>query len=100
NNTLRLLPGGAALARAYRYFRRVSAPPPGNSNLKPNTTRTPGMMKKLFALPLVAPFLVSFSSKNGDSYKQPWVKDTNPFYNFNGQFSHKIHKKLGFKQHI
>ena len=45
NNNAQLLPGGAALARAYGYVGRVSAAPPGNSNPKANTTRTPGMMK-------------------------------------------------------
>ncbi|MGS6235286.1 membrane-bound lytic murein transglycosylase MltC, partial [Enterobacter intestinihominis] len=37
------------------------------------------MMKKLLALPLVAPLLVSCSSKKGDSYNEAWVKDTNGF---------------------
>ncbi|MGS6356059.1 hypothetical protein ACVGXP_00010, partial [Enterobacter hormaechei] len=32
------------------------------------------MMKKLLALPLVAPLLVSCSSKKGDSYNEAWVK--------------------------
>ncbi|MGS6166413.1 hypothetical protein ACVGWI_05670, partial [Enterobacter hormaechei] len=55
NNTALVLPGGAAVAGAKGFVGRLSAAPPGNSNPKANTTRTPGMMKKLLALPLVAP---------------------------------------------
>ncbi|MGS6290072.1 hypothetical protein, partial [Enterobacter hormaechei] len=42
NNTLRLLPGGAALSPAYRYLCRVIAPPPRNTKLKTNTKTPPG----------------------------------------------------------
>ncbi|MGS6329720.1 hypothetical protein ACVGWT_20535, partial [Enterobacter hormaechei] len=79
NNTLRLLPGGGARARAYRYVGRGSAAPPRNTNLKPNTTPTPGMMKKQLSLALVGPLVVSCFYKNGDIYKQPRVNETNRF---------------------
>ncbi|MGS6381332.1 hypothetical protein ACVGW7_01310, partial [Enterobacter intestinihominis] len=46
NNTLRLLPGGAALAPANRYVWPVSAPPPRNTNHKPNKTPTKSLIKK------------------------------------------------------
>ncbi|MGS6481699.1 membrane-bound lytic murein transglycosylase MltC, partial [Enterobacter hormaechei] len=35
------------------------------------------MMKKLVALALVAPLLVSCTSKKGDENNEAWVKDTN-----------------------
>ncbi|MGS6386215.1 hypothetical protein ACVGW4_00500, partial [Enterobacter hormaechei] len=76
NNNLRLLPAGPPLPRASVFVAGLRAPPPGNSNPKANTTRTPGMMKKLLAQPLVAPLLVSCSSKKGDEYNEAWVKDT------------------------
>ncbi|MGS6210602.1 hypothetical protein, partial [Enterobacter intestinihominis] len=53
NNTLRLLPGGAAVARAYGYLGRVIAAPPRNSKLKSKKTTTPGMLKKIFWLSLL-----------------------------------------------
>ncbi|MGS6367541.1 hypothetical protein ACVGXO_06630, partial [Enterobacter hormaechei] len=61
NNTLRLLPGGPALARAYRYLGRVMAPAPRHSKLKTNTKPTAGMFKKLFAVGLVGAVVVSCS---------------------------------------
>ncbi|MGS6561681.1 hypothetical protein, partial [Enterobacter intestinihominis] len=62
--------GGGGFLGPMFFFGVLAPPPPGNSNLKANTTRTPGMMKKLLALALVAPLLVSCSSKKGDSYNE------------------------------
>ncbi|MGS6404193.1 hypothetical protein, partial [Enterobacter intestinihominis] len=61
NNTLRLLPGGAALARAYPFLGRVIAAPPGKTNQKPNKKPPAGILKKILRLTLVWAVLVSFS---------------------------------------
>ena len=57
------------------------------------------MMKKLFALALIAPLLVSCSSnKKGDAYNEAWVKDTNGFDILMGQFAHNIENIWGFNE--
>ncbi|EPK7361668.1 membrane-bound lytic murein transglycosylase MltC [Kluyvera ascorbata] len=56
-------------------------------------------MKKLFALALIAPLLVSCSSnKKGDAYNEAWVKDTNGFDILMGQFAHNIENIWGFNE--
>ncbi|MGS6383937.1 hypothetical protein ACVGW7_14835, partial [Enterobacter intestinihominis] len=52
------------------------------------------MIKKLLALALVGPLLVSFSYKKGDSYNQARVNDNNRFDIFMGHFAQKKHKKF------
>lgn len=57
------------------------------------------MMKKLLALALIAPLLVSCSgSKKGDSYNEAWVKDTNGFDILMGQFAHNIENIWGYNE--
>ena len=56
------------------------------------------MMKKLLALALVAPLLVSCSSKKGDDYNEGWIKDTNGFVILMGQFAHNIENIWGFNE--
>ncbi|BBS90246.1 hypothetical protein WP7S18C02_08610 [Klebsiella sp. WP7-S18-CRE-02] len=49
------------------------------------------MKKRIYALALIAPLLVSCSSnKKGDAYNEAWVKDTNGFDILMGQFAHNI----------
>ncbi len=55
-------------------------------------------MKKLIALALVAPLLISCSSKKTDSYSEDWVKDTNGFDILMGQFAHNIENLWGFSE--
>ena len=55
-------------------------------------------MKKFLALALVAPLLVSCSSKKGDEYNEAWVKDTNGFDILMGQFAHNIENIWGFNE--
>ncbi|MGS6296340.1 hypothetical protein ACVGWR_07040, partial [Enterobacter hormaechei] len=61
NKIVGVRPGGARVPGAYFLEGGLTPAPPGNSNPKANTTPTPGMMKKLLALALVAPLLVSCS---------------------------------------
>ncbi len=56
------------------------------------------MMKKLLALALVAPLLVSCSSKKGEDYNEAWIKDTNGFDILMGQFAHNIENIWGFNE--
>ncbi|EHM49280.1 MAG: membrane-bound lytic murein transglycosylase MltC [Yokenella regensburgei] len=58
------------------------------------------MMKKLLALALIAPLLVSCSSSNkkGDSYNEAWEKDTNGFDILMGQFAHNIENIWGYNE--
>ena len=56
------------------------------------------MMKKFLALALIAPLLVSCSSKKGDDYNEAWVKDTNGFDILMGQFAHNIENIWGFNE--
>jgi len=64
-----------------------------------NTTRNPGRMKKLLALALLAPLLVSCSgSKKGDSYNEAFIKDTNGFDILMGQFANNIENIWGFNE--
>ena len=55
-------------------------------------------MKKLLALALVAPLLVSCSSKKGEDYNEAWIKDTNGFDILMGQFAHNIENIWGFNE--
>ncbi|WP_436858273.1 membrane-bound lytic murein transglycosylase MltC [Citrobacter tructae] len=58
------------------------------------------MMKKLLALAVIAPLLISCSSstKKGDSYNEAWVKDTNGFDILMGQFAHNIENLWGYQE--
>lgn len=58
------------------------------------------MMKKLIALALVAPLLVSCSSSNkkGDTWNEAWIKDTNGFDILMGQFAHNIENIWGLNE--
>ncbi|MGL5699152.1 MAG: membrane-bound lytic murein transglycosylase MltC, partial [Kluyvera sp.] len=57
-------------------------------------------MKKLFALALIAPLLVSCSGSNkkGVAYNEAWEKDTNGFDILMGQFAHNIENIWGFNE--
>ncbi|MTH48149.1 membrane-bound lytic murein transglycosylase MltC [Intestinirhabdus alba] len=57
-------------------------------------------MKKLLALTLIAPLLISCSSstKKGDSYNEAWIKDTNGFDILMGQFAHNIENLWGYQE--
>lgn len=58
------------------------------------------MMKKLYALALLAPLLVSCSGhKNqGAAWNEAWDKDTNGFDILMGQFAHNIENIWGFNE--
>lgn len=57
------------------------------------------MMKKLLALALVAPLLISCSSKKGDdAFNEAYVKDTNGFDILMGQFANNIENIWGMKE--
>ncbi|WP_458045806.1 membrane-bound lytic murein transglycosylase MltC [Phytobacter sp. AG2a] len=58
------------------------------------------MMKKILALAIIAPLLISCSSsdKKGDSWNEAWVKDTNGFDILMGQFAHNIENLWGFSE--
>lgn len=58
------------------------------------------MMKKLFALALIAPLLVSCSGhkKQGEAWNDAWDKDTNGFDILMGQFAHNIENIWGYKE--
>jgi membrane-bound lytic murein transglycosylase C len=57
------------------------------------------MMKKLLALALVAPLLISCSSKkNDDAYNDAFIKDTNGFDILMGQFANNIENIWGMKE--
>ena len=62
NNNAQLLPGGAALARAYGYVGRVSSATRQQQPQSKHNTHSRND-EKLLALALVAPLLVSCSSK-------------------------------------
>ena len=57
-------------------------------------------MKKFLALAIIAPLLISCSSsnKNGETYNEAWVKDTNGFDILMGQFAHNIENLWGFSE--
>ena len=56
------------------------------------------MMKKLLALALIAPLLISCSSKKTESYNPELEKDTNGFDILMGQFAHNIENIWGFNE--
>ncbi|MBK4716163.1 MULTISPECIES: membrane-bound lytic murein transglycosylase MltC [Tenebrionibacter/Tenebrionicola group] len=56
------------------------------------------MMKKLLALALAAPLLISCSGKKTVTYHEEWVKDTNGFDILMGQFAHNIENIWGFNE--
>lgn len=57
------------------------------------------MMKKLLALALVAPLLISCSSKKGENpFNEAYVKDTNGFDILMGQFANNIENIWGIKE--
>ncbi|CCJ99524.1 Membrane-bound lytic murein transglycosylase C precursor [Cronobacter malonaticus 507] len=58
------------------------------------------MMKKIFALALIAPLLISCSSKKNaeNAYNEAWIKDTNGFDILMGQFAHNIENIWGFNE--
>ncbi|NLS43145.1 membrane-bound lytic murein transglycosylase MltC [BEV proteobacterium] len=55
-------------------------------------------MKKLLALLLVAPLLVSCSGKRGDLNNEEFIKDTNAFDILMGQFTHNIENIWGLNE--
>ncbi|WP_192458045.1 membrane-bound lytic murein transglycosylase MltC [Musicola keenii] len=55
-------------------------------------------MKKLFVLLLVAPLLISCSSKKGNEYNEEFVKDTNAFDILMGQFANNIENIWGLNE--
>ncbi|EKM0529994.1 membrane-bound lytic murein transglycosylase MltC [Cronobacter turicensis] len=57
-------------------------------------------MKKIFALALIAPLLISCSSKKNaeNAYNEAWIKDTNGFDILMGQFAHNIENIWGFNE--
>ncbi|EOI5728277.1 membrane-bound lytic murein transglycosylase MltC [Cronobacter malonaticus] len=57
-------------------------------------------MKKIFALALIAPLLISCSSKKNaeNTYNEAWIKDTNGFDILMGQFAHNIENIWGFNE--
>lgn len=60
--------------------------------------RIHGTMKKILALALIAPLLVSCSSKKEDTYNEAFVKDTNGFDILMGQFANNIENIWGIKE--
>lgn len=56
------------------------------------------MKKRLIALVLVAPLLVSCSSKKDSAYHEEWVKDTNGFDILMGQFANNIENLWGYNE--
>ncbi|PHM69011.1 putative transglycosylase signal peptide protein [Xenorhabdus sp. KJ12.1] len=55
-------------------------------------------MKKLLALLLLTPLLISCSSKQDTEYKEEYIKDTNGFDILMGQFAHDIEKIWGLRE--
>lgn len=55
-------------------------------------------MKKLFALSLLIPLIVSCSSKQKSDFNPNYVKDTNGFDILMGQFAHNIENIWGIKE--
>ena len=55
-------------------------------------------MKKLLALALIAPLLISCSSKQTETYNPELEKDTNGFDILMGQFAHNIENIWGFNE--
>jgi len=56
------------------------------------------MMKRLLALALIAPLLISCSGKKTESYNPELEKDTNGFDILMGQFAHNIENIWGFNE--
>jgi len=56
------------------------------------------MNKKLIALLVIAPLLVSCSGKKHPEYSEEWVKDTNGFDILMGQFAHNIENIWGINE--
>ncbi|MBD2815834.1 membrane-bound lytic murein transglycosylase MltC [Xenorhabdus sp. Flor] len=55
-------------------------------------------MKRLLALLLLTPFLISCSSKQDFEYKEEYIKDTNGFDILIGQFAHDIENIWGLQE--
>lgn len=55
-------------------------------------------MKKLFALSLLIPLIISCSSKQKSDFNPDYVKDTNGFDILMGQFAHNIENIWGIKE--
>ncbi|MFI8417947.1 membrane-bound lytic murein transglycosylase MltC [Serratia sp. NPDC078593] len=55
-------------------------------------------MKKILALLVIAPLLISCSSKKNDEFNEAWVKDTNGFDILMGQFAHNIENIWGLSE--
>lgn len=55
-------------------------------------------MKKLLALALITPLLVSCSGSKKSNFNEAWVKDTNGFDILMGQFAHNIENIWGFNE--
>ncbi len=56
------------------------------------------MNKKLIALLVIAPLLVSCSGQKKQQYHEDWIKDTNGFDILMGQFAHNIENIWGIKE--
>ena len=56
------------------------------------------MNKKLIALLVIAPLLVSCSGQKKSQYHEEWVKDTNGFDILMGQFAHNIENIWGINE--
>ena len=52
-------------------------------------------MKKILALLVIAPLLISCSGKKVEEINEAWIKDTNGFDILMGQFAHKHREHLG-----
>lgn len=55
-------------------------------------------MKKILALLVIAPLLISCSVKKSDEFNEAWVKDTNGFDILMGQFAHNIENIWGLNE--
>lgn len=55
-------------------------------------------MKKILALLVIAPLLISCSGKKSDEFNEAWVKDTNGFDILMGQFAHNIENIWGLNE--
>nr|ACY01283.1 unknown [Erwinia pyrifoliae] len=56
------------------------------------------MNKKLISLLIIAPLLISCSSKKQNVFHEEWVKDTNAFDILMGQFAHNIENIWGINE--
>ena len=55
-------------------------------------------MKKILALLVIAPLLISCSGKKSEEINEAWIKDTNGFDILMGQFAHNIENIWGLNE--